>query len=149
MTTATKPKDAKPKDAQPAEVRQKDTKQKGLIARERKFWEAIRDADAKALASMTADTYIFVMSEGIYSFKRDEFVNMMTRGSFRMLDFDIDLDNATIRELGRDAAAIMFKSHWTFEREGKREEASNTTTAVWITEGGKWRCAFDAETRPS
>ena len=149
MTTATKQKDAKPRDAKPRDIRQKDTKQKGLIANERKFWEAIRDADAKALASMTADTYTFVMSEGVYTFKRDDFVNMMTRGSFRMLDFDIDLDNATVRELGRDAAAIMFKSHWTYEREGKREEASNTTTAVWINDGGKWRCAFDAETRPN
>jgi ketosteroid isomerase-like protein len=149
MTTATKPKDATPKDLEPRKIRQTGTKQKGLIANERKFWEAIRDADAKTLASMTADTYTFVMNEGIYTFKRDEFVDMMTRGSFRMLDFDIDLENATIRELGRDAAAIMFKSLWTYEREGKREEASNTTTAVWIKEGGKWRCAFDAETRPN
>jgi ketosteroid isomerase-like protein len=125
------------------------TIQKELLANERKFWDAIRDADSDKLASMTAETYTFVMGDGVFNFNRDEFVNMMTRGDFKMIDFDIDLDNATVRELGRDAVAIVFKSHWTYERAGKRDETSNTTTAVWINEGGSWKCAFDAETNPN
>ncbi len=43
------------------------TIQKELLANERKFWDAIRDADSDKLASMTADTYTFVMGDGVFN----------------------------------------------------------------------------------
>jgi ketosteroid isomerase-like protein len=119
-----------------------------LLEHERSFWEAIRDRDSRKLASLTCDDYTFVMGGGVNTFRRDDFVAMMTDGDFKMLDLDIDLENASVRELGRDAAAVTFDSHWTFEREGKQDKSHTYTTAIWVRDGGGWKCAYDAETAP-
>jgi hypothetical protein len=119
---------------------------KELLENERQFWQAIKERDSQKLESLTADTYTFVMGEGANTFSRNDFVSMMTSNSFKMLDFDIDLRNATVRELGRDAVAIVFPSHWSFEREGKRDDMESFTTAIWTRDGSRWRCAMDAET---
>jgi hypothetical protein len=133
MTTATRP----------------STIEKQLLEKEHQYWQAIQDRDSRKLGSLTADTFTFVMGDGVHSFSRDQYVTMMTGSGFKMTGFDIDLDNATIRELAPNTALVAFKSHWRYERDGAPGDSRSFTTSIWIKSGTRWQCAFDTETGAS
>jgi hypothetical protein len=123
--------------------------EKMLQDKEREYWQAIQDRDSRKLGSLTADTFTFVMGDGVHSFSRDQYVTMMTGSGFKMTGFDIDLEHATIRELAANTALVAFKSHWHYERDGVPGDSRSFTTSVWIKTGTRWQCAFDTETRAS
>ena len=112
---------------------------------ERQYWEATIRADQDTLKRLTASQFTFVMPAGISEFKRDDFIQMMSAGDFKLISYDFDAEKATVRELGSDAALIAYRVKWTYLRQGKEDATDTYYTSVWVREGGAWKYAAACE----
>lgn len=117
-----------------------------LKQRERDYWDATLEGDTAALKKMTSDRFTFVMPDGVSEFGGGDFVKMMSAGDFKLTSYKFDPAQATVRELGRDAALIAYRVKWTYDREGKSEATDTYYTSIWVKDGGDWKYAAAAET---
>jgi len=113
---------------------------------ERRYWEAVKAGDAKAVADLTAETFTFVMKDGVMEFGRDDYVKMMTGGEdFKLRAYSMPPGPTAYRSIGSDTALAAYLAHWQFERAGKPERHDTVNLVVWVRENGSWRCAAMSE----
>jgi len=112
---------------------------------ERRYWEAAMQPDSAEMKRLTAGQFTFVMPAGINEFKRGDFIKMMTAGDFKLTSYEFVPAEATVRELGRDAALIAYRVKWTYDRDGKSEATDTYYTSIWVREDGEWKYAAACE----
>lgn len=112
---------------------------------EQRYWTAIQAADGPTVRELTGDTFTFAMKDGVMEFSRDDYVNMMVGGDFRLKKYAISEKASVYRSLGSDVAMSAHHGHWEFERAGKLEKRDTVTFAVWSREAGSWKCLAMSE----
>lgn len=115
-----------------------------IFQHERQFWDACK-GDATKLRALCADNFTFVMGEGISNFKRNEFVDMMTGGDYKLKSYQIDESKAVVRELGPEAAVIAYPAKTEYEMGGKDQKQSSFYSSVWVKEPTGWKIAAVTE----
>jgi uncharacterized protein (TIGR02246 family) len=115
-----------------------------LLSHVTEFWEASK-GDAAKLRELCADTFTFVMADGINVLGREEFVAMMTKGDFKLNSFLVDSDGAVVRELAPDVATVAYRATSEFTMGGTTDKNDSYYTSTWVKNGGRWQCAFETE----
>jgi len=116
------------------------------LEREQHYWEVMKNGDKAEIKKLTADPFLFVMSDGIMSFSRDDFANMMGGGDFTLKSYRIDTKNAQVRPIGSEGVMVAYPAHMEFERGGKAGTSDTYYASTWIKEGGRWVCGATTET---
>jgi hypothetical protein len=120
---------------------------KEIIDLEKQLWEATKSAEANKIGGFIGQPSTFVMGEGVTNFSRDEFIDMMTNGNFKLKSFTIDEGSATVRELAPGVAFIAYKLVQESVMDGKPNNSSAYFTGTWVKNGSDWKCAAVTESR--
>jgi ketosteroid isomerase-like protein len=121
------------------------TLEKEIVDNEKRFWEATKSGDAGQIGRYVAEPFTFVMGQGITNFSRQEFVDMMTSGNFKLKSFTFDEGSVTVRELAPNVAFIAYKASQESVMDGKPYSSSAYFTGTWLKNGGGWQCVAETE----
>jgi hypothetical protein len=113
---------------------------------ERQYWEASKKPDHAAIERLTADTFTFVMEDGITNFSRQEFVDMLRSGDYKLKSFSISDDNLTVREISPGVALCAYRATSDYEYQGKPARRDAYYAATWLRKGGSWELTAESET---
>ena len=111
-----------------------------LIARERAYLDAVRNADGSAAAGLTAGETMLVSGRGAMRMKPDDIKRMMTEHDGQR-EYSFDESSVEVMPLTDDVAVI---SYALTTRSGETESRAFDTD-VWVKRDGDWRCALHAE----
>ena len=117
-----------------------------LFDLEKQYWEASKRGDSAELDRLTADKFTFVMGEGILSFRRPEFVEMMATEGIKITGYSLDEQTAHLHQITADVALLAYMSHIDYEEGGVQREGDSYTISLWVNRDGTWRCAAVTDT---
>jgi hypothetical protein len=117
--------------------------EKQLVTLEKEYWQAIKDKDTAAALRLTDDPCIVAGAQGVASFHREQFEQMMGMANYTLDDFE--LSNVECRALGNDVAILAYKVKEDLTLEGKEITLEAAESSTWVRRGGKWRCALHTE----
>jgi uncharacterized protein (TIGR02246 family) len=115
-----------------------------LLELEQRFWQAMKDMDVEAAASLTADPCLLAGAQGVSLIDRDTFRQMMRAPNYSLDRFELR-DGAQVRRLGDDSAVIGYVVHEELTVDGKPVTLDAAETSVWIRSDGRWLCAAHSE----
>ena len=116
-----------------------------LMKVEEQYWNAIKANDAAGLGKLTADSFTYVMGDGVMNFNRNAFVEMMTQGDFKLNSYKFEEGGETVREIGPGIAAIAYKVQSVYQLEGKSHKAESFNSTIWAKKGDSWECLLKTE----
>lgn len=116
-----------------------------LMQLERAYWQAIVDHDVEKALSLTDFPCVVVGSQGAATVDREQFQKMMQGTSDRLERFELK-DDAEIRMISDDVAALAYGVHEEFTVDGKPVSMDASDASVWIRRNGRWACAVHTET---
>jgi uncharacterized protein (TIGR02246 family) len=119
------------------------TIEKELLGLEKRYWQAIKDRDADTALRLTDDDCIVTGPQGVASFDRKSFEQMMRNPGYEVLDFDVT--DVEVRMLGDDVAVVAYKVHEELNVEGERLTIDAADSSTWVKRDDGWRCALHTE----
>lgn len=115
-----------------------------IIGLEQKFWDAMKNKDAKTMQSLTHETCILTGPHGATKFKNTDFSSMMKQQKYELLNFKFQ-DDWQVSILNEDTAVIGYKIEESLTVEGKPLTLSAAESSTWIKIDGKWVCSLHSE----
>jgi hypothetical protein len=121
-----------------------DNIEKEICNLEKKYWQAIKDQDSKTILELTDDTCIVAGAQGVGSFDKKSFPEMMSSQTYTLKDFKID-DDMKVKMLNPNTAIVAYKVHEDLVVDGQRVSLDAADASTWIRREGKWVCALHTE----
>ena len=116
---------------------------KEFIELERRFWQAMKERDAKTCMDLTDSSCIVSGPQGVSSFERKALGKMLEEGPM-IEDFKLK-DGAKISRLGEDVAVIAYEVHEDLKVEGRPISLDASECSTWVRRDGRWVCAQHSE----
>jgi hypothetical protein len=114
-----------------------------ILAREKKFWQAMIDKDAEAGAAMIADASIVTGAQGVGKIDPRSFAMMMERGTWALHKFEFS--DVQVTEVTKDVAVIAYKVREELTVDGKPLTMEAADASTWVRKGDDWVCALHTE----
>ena len=112
---------------------------------ERKYWQAIKDRDAKACADLSDDPCLVAGAQGVGSFTRAQLRAMMEKQPQYTLE-NFDLKDIQVRMLGPDTGVVAYTVKEKLTVDGKPVTFEAADSSTWVRRGDQWTCALHTET---
>ncbi len=109
-----------------------------LVAISDDWATAIASNDAERIASFMADDWVIVSESGVSS--EDHFLSFIKSGELTHSAMD-RAGEASVRVYG-DAAVLTCRQTNTAHYQGRRFDADEWTTDVFVRREGRWRCVL-------
>lgn len=124
-------------------MEQHDAIKQELLERERQYWNAIREKDARVAARLSDDPCIVVGAQGVGELSRKALTRMMEQATYALQDFS--LQDVHFRLLGSDAAALAYKVSEELTVDGEKVRLEAYDSSVWVKRDGEWVCVVHTE----
>lgn len=115
-----------------------------LLELERRFWQAMKDQDVDTAVALTDDPCILAGAQGVSLIDRKSFAEMMKSPNYTLDRYELK-DDAQVRMLGDDVAAVAYTVHEDLTVDGKPVALDAAETSVWVRREGRWLCAVHTE----
>lgn len=115
-----------------------------LLALERRYWQAVKDRDARTAKDLTDDPCILTGAQGVRRVNPETLADMMGSTDYRIDDFYISPD-VQVQMLGNDIAVLAYDVHERVTIDGKSITVDAAEASAWVRRGGRWRCALHTE----
>jgi hypothetical protein len=112
---------------------------------EKSFWEAMKQHDRASIEGLTADNYMMVMEDGIYSSSGRDLAQMLTSREFDVRAYEIAESDAQTCMVTDDVAIVAYRVHNEFGRNGDYKTRDSYNMSVWKRDGDTWRCVAGAD----
>jgi hypothetical protein len=116
-----------------------------LIELEKRFWDAMKEKDARAAERMTDDGCIVVGAQGVSAIDRKTMGKLTEEGPWRLERYRFDDRNAQVRFLNDDVALVAYKVNERVMVDGRTLDLEANDASVWVKRDGKWVCAMHTE----
>jgi hypothetical protein len=110
---------------------------------ERKYWQAIKDGDAKTTALLSDDPCVVAGAQGVGKIDRATLEKMFSSASWKLTAFD--LSSPIVRMITQDVAVVAYKVREDLTVEGKPIALEAADTSIWVRRGDSWVCAVHTE----
>jgi ketosteroid isomerase-like protein len=117
--------------------------EKQLLTLETQYWQALKDKDYAAAIRLTDDPCIVAGAQGVASFGRAQFEDMLDAPNFTLDEFE--LSDAQVRMLGTDVAILAYKVKEEVTLDGEELSLEAADASTWVRRGGTWLCALHTE----
>lgn len=115
-----------------------------LVQLEKKYWQAIKDQDAKTCAELSADPCLVIGAQGVGSYTRQQMRDMMEKEqSYTLQDFE--LKDVKARMLGPDVGVVAYTVKEQLTVEGRPVSLEAAESSTWVHHDGHWECAMHSE----
>ena len=116
-----------------------------LFALEKKFWQALVDADTDTAIAQLCEPAFTVSAHGLTKFDHAGYRRMAEQGpmvvrSFRLSDMEASFP-------GKDTAVVSYKAWQELSPRGSSERMAQhmLDTSTWVRDGRTWRCVMHTE----
>src|SRR6478609_11969580 len=113
--------------------------EKELLGLERKYWQAIKDGDAKAAGRLSDETCIVTGAQGVGKLTRSQLVKMMSAGSNWKLD-GFEISNPIVQPITDDVVGVAYKVTERLTVDGKPVTFDAAESSTWVRRDGTWMC---------
>ena len=110
---------------------------------ERKYWNAIRDKDTAAAASLSDDPCTVVGAQGAGELDRKTLTGMFAGAPWTLHDYQ--LKGVRVRQLTDDVAIVAYEVDEKLTVEGQPISLKAYDASVWVRRAGGWVCALHTE----
>jgi uncharacterized protein (TIGR02246 family) len=114
-----------------------------LIRLERRYWEALKDADAKTAAELSDDPCVIAGAQGAGRLDRASLSKMFATAQWKLESFE--LTRVEARVLTKDVGVVAYQVREALTVEGKRVDLDAANTSTWVRRDGRWVCAVHTE----
>jgi hypothetical protein len=121
-----------------------ETVEKELLKLERRYWQALQDADEETALRLSDDPCIVSGAQGIASLDKSMMAAMLRQATWKLRHFEIDPD-VKVRMLGNDVAVVAYKVREKLTVDGKPVELEASDASTWVRRDGQWVCALHTE----
>lgn len=118
--------------------------EKELLAKERLYWQAIKDGDADAAAELSDEECVVTGAQGVGKLSRADLKAMMEKGGGWKLQA-FELSNPIVSCVTDDVATVAYKVTEKLTVEGKPVTLEAADTSTWVRRDGQWFCAAHTE----
>lgn len=115
-----------------------------LMDLERRYWQAIKDKDARTVSNLTDYPCIVTGAQGVARLDERSFASMLEDSDWTLRKFDMDRD-VQVRLLADDVALLAYKVREELMVEDKPVTLEAADSSVWVKRNGRWRCAAHTE----
>jgi hypothetical protein len=115
-----------------------------ILDLERRYWQAMRERDVRTAMALTEFPCLIAGASGVRSVDQATYEQMMTGGSWRIHDAEIE-NGAEVRQLTDDVAVIVYGAREQMTVEGKPLTQRAFDSSVWVRRNDRWRCAMHSE----
>ena len=106
-----------------------------IIDLEKKFWEAMKDKDAKSAATMIADDGLVTGTQGPMRMSPAKYEQMTAEGNWTLeVVFPTD-----------DVAVVAYRVHQTGTIGDGPMDMNCIDSSTWVKDGTDWKCADHTE----
>jgi hypothetical protein len=116
-----------------------------LLELEKKFWDAMKEKDAKGAKQMTDDGCIVVGATGVAAIDRATMGKMVEEAEWELRNYTLDEKNAQVRMIGDDVAIVAYKVNERVIVDGKPVVVEANDASVWVRRNGSWVNALHTE----
>ena len=120
-----------------------DAIQQELLAKERQYWNAIKEKDAATALSLSDEDCLVVGAQGIGALSKAALEKMLRGASYELRDFSIE--ELRLRPISEDVMALAYKVREELELEGRTIRLVAYDTSLWTRRDGQWVCAMHTE----
>jgi len=120
-------------------------KQQELLDVEKRFWDAIKEKDARNTGGMTDDGCIVVGAQGVSAIDRKTMAKLTEEGKWELKHYAFDEKNAQVRFLNDDVAIVAYKVNERVTIDGETLPIEANDSSVWVRRGNEWLCALHTE----
>ena len=120
-----------------------DAIQQELLAKERQYWNAIKEKDAATALSLSDEDCLVVGAQGIGALSKAALEKMLRGVSYELRDFSIEALH--LRPISEDVMALAYKVREELELEGRTIRLVAYDTSLWTRRDGQWVCAMHTE----
>ncbi|WP_269630034.1 nuclear transport factor 2 family protein [Pelomonas sp. BJYL3] len=120
-----------------------DAIQQELLAKERQYWNAIKEKDAATALSLSDEDCLVVGAQGIGALSKAALEKMLRGASYELRDFSIE--ELRLRPISEDVMAVAYKVREELELEGRTIRLVAYDTSLWTRRDGQWVCAMHTE----
>lgn len=117
--------------------------QQELLAKERQYWNAIKEKDAATALSLSDEDCLVVGAQGIGALSKAALEKMLRGASYELRDFSIE--ELRLRPISEDVMAVAYKVREELELEGRTIRLVAYDTSLWTRRDGQWVCAMHTE----
>ena len=110
----------------------------GVLRAERQFSAAVAANNTRAIASVTAEDWQIIDSDG-HIIPRTAFLQVIANGTLKHTDLSSSAE--TVRMYG-DAAIVTAHSQSAGSYAGSAFSTDEVSTDVWIRKNNRWRCVL-------
>ena len=120
-------------------------KEQELFEVEKRFWDAMKQKDARTAEKLTDDNCIVVGAQGVSAIDRKTMAKMTTEGQWEWQQYTFDSKNAQVRFIEDDIAIVAYKVNERVVVDGKTLPIEANDSSVWVRRDGQWLCALHTE----
>jgi ketosteroid isomerase-like protein len=124
-------------------MQQQRTVEKELLAREQRYWTAIKDKDADTAARLSDDPCLVVGAQGVSELTRSAMSKMMANPTYELHEFS--LEDVHFRHVNDDVVVLAYKVHEDMTVEGQKVKLEAFDSSVWMKRDGDWICVAHTE----
>jgi hypothetical protein len=114
-----------------------------LIRLERRYWQALKDADAKAATELSDDPCVVAGAQGAARVDRATLAKMLAGASWKLESFELTRVDA--RVLSEDVGVVAYQVREELTVDGARLSFDAADTSTWVRRDGRWVCAVHTE----
>jgi uncharacterized protein (TIGR02246 family) len=116
-----------------------------LLENERKFWDAMKEKDARTASRMTDDGCIVVGAQGVSAIDRKTMAKLTEEGQWQLKQYTVDDKTAQVRFIHDDVAIVAYKVSERVIVDGETVNMEANDSSVWVRRDGEWLCAMHTE----
>lgn len=120
-------------------------KEQELFEVEKRFWDAMKQKDARTAEKLTDNNCIVVGAQGVSAIDRKTMAKMTTEGQWDLQQYTFDSKNAQVRFIADDIAIVAYKVNERLVVDGKTLPIEANDSSVWVRRDGEWLCALHTE----
>ena len=124
-------------------MEQQDALKQELLAREERYWNAIKEKDSQVAVHLSDDPCIVVGAQGVSEVSRSALSKMLEGATFELEGFA--LEDVHFRRLSNDVAALAYKVSEDLMVDGEKVKLDAFDSSVWMRRDGEWVCVVHTE----
>lgn len=115
-----------------------------VLELENRYWQALKDQDAGTAAALTDDPCLVSGAQGVSLLDRKSLAAMLKSANYTLDRFELK-DDAKVRLLRDDVAAVAYTVHEELTVDGKPVALDAADVSIWVRRDGRWLCAVHTE----
>jgi hypothetical protein len=114
-----------------------------LIRLERRYWQALKDADAKSATELSDDPCVVAGAQGTSRLDHATLAKMLGGAPWKLEAFELTKVDA--RLIAPDVGVVAYQVREELTVEGERLTFDAADTSTWVRRDGRWVCAVHTE----